>query len=193
MSSKLTLQKEQTGRLILDGPQEVISSSLARFRDLNKEEATKAAQEATIAHKESVIKNAQREKELYAMNFMACFQRFSRINSDQFRDIVTKLKDSEMSALEDVVAKTMYRRAFLSLSFISLVLISGLSCFLYYSSNDNSGLATMSLFLSLITLGFFFTDTTSSRALLFKRRKLKKIYGQNYFPYQELKNKLELK
>ena len=193
-----TIVKTADQALILDGPNEVIAKKLAQLSESNKQ----AILARKIKSKQEVLRECrQQEKTSYAKAFIDYCAKFFEINRFQVSDLIATMKDSDIEIVESKILKRIKGGAvieFLIGSMISVITF-GLMVAGIIMRDPMWLFACLLLFLIflLTSVDVFSTGLISNKifhrlAYIFTGRRLKKKYGQDYFPIQELREELGL-
>jgi hypothetical protein len=186
--------------LILDGPNEVVKKMLTGFYDSNNEKELVAKQSA-------IVMNMEKRKKNLALSFIRQYTKRLKVSHDQLGEIVSSLQEKEFFVMEEQFTRLLHRKAklynFSALGCVGLFLASALFALLGNLFFIN--MAFMIFFCTgggilpfLLLLENFYGDRSAIYVpcrptnYLALRRYLKRKYGSQYFPYQELKNALGL-
>ena len=195
MTEALVKTADQT--LILDGPNEVIAKKLTQLSEANKQ----VILARKIKSKQKVLrKYRQQEKTSYANAFIDYCAKFFEINRFQVSDLIATMKDSDIEIVESKILKRIKGGAVIE--FLIGPMISVITFGLMVAGiimRDPMWLFACLLFLIflLTSVDVFSTGLISNKifhrlAYIFTGRRLKKKYGQDYFPIQELREELGL-
>lgn len=188
--------------LIGDGPNEVICRKLSKFQKANR-------QALVLSDQESMVREKQCKRKGYAKMFISRYTKMFGISRENMKDLVGELKDEDVILLEKAVLEKLKKPAIFqvvgSFSAIAIFFGSILETFLFGNQIYSvliplMGFTTTGWLLPLISLAdsFYGCSNFDGGGSLWpggyfgSRRTLKKKYGPNYFPYQELKEELGL-
>ncbi len=196
----LTLERERTVQvpaleLIGDGPNEMICRKLSSLQEANKKALVLGVQEKMVMEK-------QRKRKGYAQMFISRYTKMFGISRENMRDLVRELKNEDIILLENAVLERLKKPAI----FQVIGSFSAMAIFVGSILSDSTLLVVLMTFtmtgwlLPLLSLADSFygcSNFDGGGSLLpagyfGSRLTLKKRYGPDYFPYQELKEELGL-
>lgn len=200
-NSTLTLERErvmqiQSLDLIGDGPNEVASQLITQFRQANQETKLKQ-KEVFLATKEKTL------RQNFAEAFIEQYTNIFNITKNQMAELVYRgIKEENIQFIEGSLVERLRRRAW---SWIGASVISGGVCIygianLFINDNVRSWLLIFVPFgwimpafiLTALLSDVGFAGYFEGISYIQTRKRLKKKYGSNYFPIQELRQELEL-
>lgn len=189
--------------LIKDPPVEILHQNLVKYKEDNKQATILAKQKGKEDAKKDALKSWKR---VYAKLFLYSCEKFLDVSPTQLKELIVKLSDPVMIELiENNFLRRLKRRALLAslVWFLSIYLFVGqIAIFggIVQMEQNNGVFILFGAFFGIYTLfflGSFSLHETNAELLpsipyLWARRRLKKLYGFDYFPVQELKEKLDL-
>ena len=199
MSSVLVAEKQQEGRLIKDGPNEMTYHAVMRYQEENQKASLLAKQRDTVQHEEDRKRNL-------ALSFISLFIESKEISREQFRDIISSLTDDGIKAIDNQFSELLMKKVrlinFVAISWLGLILF-GIIASVWSGGNLIFAVPTSIL---LLFSCFGFVPVMLLEDNFFKgngqpilpiqhmalRRYFKNEYGSDYFPCDELRKELRI-
>ncbi len=184
--------------LIGDGPNEVASRLITKFNQTNQEAKLKQREVSLVIKEKSFKQN-------FAKDFIQHYMCIFGITKDQLQKLVCEIKEENIQFIENNLVERLRKKARV---WIGASVISG-GFFIYEAINafvnGTQHIMVLPFFISQICgwilplwmLFSFFPDLdrsslVNSVSYVVTRRRLKKKYGSDYFPVQELRKELGL-